>query len=94
MTQLLAEEKISLKQVAKLFDVNVATAWRWAQKGVRGVRLETFAAGGRRFTTEQALERFVAESSIAAGLQPPAPSNRKFERDAEAAERELAEMGL
>jgi hypothetical protein len=42
---------------------NVASVWRWATRGVRGVRLATIALGRFRYTTESALERFIAESS-------------------------------
>lgn len=91
---ILEETQLSLTALAKERGVNVATTWRWANRGVRGVRLETFALGGKRFTTREALERFVAASSSAAGISLPAPCSNRFERDAEAAERELAAMGL
>ena len=44
---------------------NVATIWRWAVKGVRGVRLQTISLGRYRYTTEVALERFVDQTSSA-----------------------------
>ena len=37
-----------------------ATKWRWAMRGVKGVRLETALVGGQRFTTAAACARFVA----------------------------------
>ncbi len=42
---------------------SVASIWRWATKGIKGVRLATIALGRFRYTTEGALERFVAETS-------------------------------
>jgi len=42
---------------------NAATIWRWAIKGVRGVRLRTIALGRYRYTTQSALERFIEETS-------------------------------
>jgi hypothetical protein len=42
---------------------NVASIWRWAKKGIKGIHLETIALGRFRYTTEAALERFVAETS-------------------------------
>lgn len=42
---------------------NVATIWRWAIKGMRGVRLRTISLGRYRYTTESAIERFIAEIS-------------------------------
>lgn len=42
---------------------NAATIYRWATKGVRGVRLSTLAMGRYRYTNEASMERFVAELS-------------------------------
>lgn len=38
-----------------------STIWRWAQKGVRGVKLETKRFGNRNFVTQAAIDRFLAE---------------------------------
>jgi hypothetical protein len=55
---------------------NVASIWRWATKGSKGVRLETISLGRFRYTTESALERFVAETSRrVAGGQRVAEAN-------------------
>jgi hypothetical protein len=55
---------------------NAATIYRWATKGVKGVRLDTIALGRYRYTTESALERFVAETSRTdAGRNPVAESS-------------------
>lgn len=40
---------------------HLATIWRWATRGVRGVRLATVHISGRRMTTPQAIEEFLAE---------------------------------
>jgi Protein of unknown function (DUF1580) len=37
-----------------------ATLRAWADRGVRGIVLESRRIGGRRFTTREALERFLA----------------------------------
>lgn len=50
---------------------NVATIWRWATRGIKGVRLATIALGRRRYTTVNALKQFIAESS-----QPDAGRDR------------------
>lgn len=42
---------------------NVASVWRWATRGCKGVKLGTISLGRYRFTTVSALERFVVESS-------------------------------
>jgi hypothetical protein len=50
---------------------NAASVWRWATKGIKGVRLATIALGRYRYTTVSALERFIAETS-----QPDAGQDR------------------
>lgn len=48
--------------------VHASTIWRWAQRGIRGIRLETRRVGGRFFTSREALERF---TRALAELPPP-----------------------
>ncbi len=68
---LLKEKRLSLVALAKRENVSKSTAWRWAVVGVRGIRLECYARGGMRFTTEQAWKRFqVATSAIGKATQP------------------------
>ena len=43
----------------------VSTVYRWAQRGVRGVRLETIQVGGTKCTSLQALQRFCDRLSSA-----------------------------
>jgi hypothetical protein len=38
--------------------VDIATVFRWALRGVKGVKLETIQIGGRKCTSAQALQRF------------------------------------
>lgn len=58
------DQLLRLSQAAKLFPkVNgkskpLATIYRHATKGCRGIRLETFCDGGALFTTKHAVERF------------------------------------
>ena len=58
------ERSITLSEAAKVLpEVNgrrphAATVWRWARKGINGVRLETCRVGGRYVTSIEALERF------------------------------------
>jgi hypothetical protein len=42
-----------------------SAAYRWAQRGVRGVRLEVILVGGRRYTSVEALQRFADTLSAA-----------------------------
>jgi hypothetical protein len=38
--------------------VNSAAIWRWARKGVKGIKLECWRLGGRFVTSIEAIERF------------------------------------
>ncbi len=55
------ETLLSLMQVAERLDVHPMTARRWHAQGVAGVQLETVKVGGRRFTSDAALRRFLEE---------------------------------
>jgi hypothetical protein len=52
---------------------NAATIWRWAIKGLRGVRLQTIALGRYRYTTERAIERFIDQTSAVSGPHGATP---------------------
>jgi hypothetical protein len=65
------------------------------QRGIRGVRLETVMIGGIRYTSCEALERFVAATTAAAnGTTPPVRTSRQRQRDFAAAEKELTDSGI
>ena len=53
---------------------NVATIWRWAIKGLRGVHLQTISLGRYRYTTERAIERFIDQTSVVIGSHEATPS--------------------
>lgn len=76
--------------------VAIQAVYRWAAKGVNGVRLEVVMIGGLRATTIQALNRFVAECTAAKlGTPAPAPrTSRQREAAIARAERELEAAGL
>ena len=45
--------------------INVSTVYRWASpRGCRGKRLETCTIGGVRFTSLEAINRFVADEAV------------------------------
>lgn len=59
--------------------------------------LETFNIGGRRYTTQEAFQRFVERSTVAANGTPAAPAvrtNRQREAAISKAEAELAKAGI
>ena len=72
---------------------SVATLHRWASKGARGVILKTYLIGGRRYTTAEDLEDFVARLNEPRGRDVPPTSKREQERKAVAAVRAEAIFG-
>jgi hypothetical protein len=93
---MLSENKITLSRLAKREGVNVSTVWRWTSRGVRQVRLETFSVGGRRWTTEEAFERFVAATTALTAPQSELSSTTSRGRVASirAADKRLAAAGF
>lgn len=74
---------------------HVSTVWRWINRGVRGVKLETVMVGGRRFTSREAIARFNERITAAATGEPlPVRTTKQRSRDIEQARRELAEAGI
>ena len=69
------EALISWQQVAKHVpgDPHISTLHRWRLRGVRGKKLETLLVGGKRFTSREAIDRF-----IAAGNADDAPATPTF----------------
>lgn len=45
---------------------HIATLHRWRVRGVRGVVLETCLIGGTRYTSHEALQRFIDATTVAA----------------------------
>ncbi|TWU23841.1 DUF1580 domain-containing protein [Bythopirellula polymerisocia] len=96
--KILEETPLTIPQVARKAKVNPSTAWRWTAKGVRGVTLETFSVGAKRYSTEEAYVRFieattqVANSGRAESL--PAQTVAQRERDLQRTDRELKELGI
>lgn len=74
----MAEAAKAVPQGRKRKSPHVATVWRWATRGVRGVVLETVLIGGQRFTTESSLEKFFRE--INQGSRIGRPLCRESER--------------
>lgn len=66
---------------------HVSTRWRWALHGVRGQRLESVVVGGVRYTSHEAVRRFLQRLNQPGAV--PEPPNRAAER----ASAELAARG-
>jgi hypothetical protein len=72
--------------------IHVSTLYRWASKGISGVRLETLRLGGTTVTSTEALQRFAdrLQRLRDGGAQPPTRPSP----DEEAIERELDRRGI
>lgn len=73
--------------------LSLATLHRWRIKGVRGVRLETVLIGGLRYTSREAISRFIAAQN-AETTPEAAISLEQRKRQAEAAQVALAKAGV
>jgi hypothetical protein len=62
-TLTLAQAAKQLPSLRKGRPISSSTLWRWALRGLRGVRLTTAKIGGVRVTTEDALREFFAKLS-------------------------------
>ena len=88
-------ERCSLIKLAREEGKSPPTAWRWAMKGCRGLRLPTFMCGNVRMTTRPAYRWWLIQlTAIAEGELVPSRTNKQREAAIERAERELAEMGI
>ena len=43
-----------------------STIWRWHRQGVHGIRLETVLVGGTRYSSVEAVQRFIERTTAAA----------------------------
>jgi len=73
--------------------LDVSTLWRWAMRGVHGVRLEHIRAGRELRTSREAIERFYSRLADAY-LNERSPATSITSATHAAAEKELAAAGL
>lgn len=74
--------------------VHVATLYRWAQRGLKGIRLEIIQIGGTSCTSLEALQRFFDRLTAARSGDLITPrTSRQRERAAAAADAELSREG-
>jgi hypothetical protein len=45
--------------------LNASTVYRWTNRGIAGIKLETILIGGTRYTSAEALNRFFTQSTLA-----------------------------
>jgi len=63
---LLTEDLLGLNEVPPVLQkrVNISTVWRWTNRGIKGVQLETIKLGGKTLTSVQAVTRFIESTSV------------------------------
>jgi hypothetical protein len=62
---------ISISQAARMIPgrPSVPTVWRWCVRGVRKRKLASTIVGGRRFTTERAVNEFLRSLNLDADYE-------------------------
>lgn len=63
--------------------LHISAVYRWALRGVRGVRLETVKIGGTTYTSREAIQRFSERLSDAEPPQLVNPVSRARQRQLE-----------
>ncbi len=99
---ILNEAVVSLTEAARILPTrpHCSTIWRWYRRGVRGIRLETAVLGGKRYTSKEAIQRFVERTTEAHDRGGAAPSKpihetmRQRRAAIEKAERDLTAAGI
>jgi hypothetical protein len=91
----LTENLITLRQAADLLPrrrggkrPHFSTLWRWALRGIRGIRLETISVGDTLCTTREALEEFIRRVTEARGISTTSASHMSRQRKREIAQAE------
>lgn len=99
------EQLIPLSQVPRLENLprkgtgkrhHVATIYRWAQRGLKGTRLETIQAGGTLCTSIESLQRFfdrLTQHTNTRDVTTPAARQRQIDRASEQVEAIFAPEG-
>jgi len=97
MVDIHSESVLSLAQAASSLPgrPHLSTIHRWRLHGIRGIKLETFLIGGRRFTSRESLERFSERITAVANGEPASRrTNRQRKAAIGQAERELNAAGI
>jgi hypothetical protein len=91
------ETLLTPNQACKEFPggISLPTVWRYmGTKGVRGARLESLVCGGKRWTSKEAIARFIAAQNATDLPAAPKITATQRRRQSEAARLALQEMGL
>lgn len=95
-THLLNESRLTLSEAARICGVSTGAAVRWALYGIHGgsLKLESYRLAGKRYTTHEAIERFIAAQNPDAATSSIVTMNDASEARIAAAEAELAAHGI
>lgn len=91
------EGLIPITTAAKHFPTrpSTATVWRWTLRGSRGRKLETLLIGGRRYTSRDAIDRFIrGDAEPPAATAAKSRTTRQRQAAIAAAEKELSAAGI
>lgn len=88
------KEAMPLSRVSDYIPGNphVATIWRWVAKGVKGIKLSVVRVGGRTMVTPDAIETFLTRLNAVDEAQSPAITQSQRRKQAETANKVLAEV--
>ncbi|MFM9964928.1 MAG: DUF1580 domain-containing protein [Planctomycetaceae bacterium] len=85
-------DRLTVNQLARREGIHAATAWRWMQHGIRGIRLRSIRVGGRRYILESDWLAFSAQLNADLADAPAAPTQAAVTARAERAGRELSAL--
>jgi len=85
--ELLEESLLSLTAACKVFPVKCSrpALERWIRRGSRGVVLESILICGKRFTSREAVQRFIRQQLQVGAERPPPKTGSKSRKEIEAA---------
>lgn len=92
MLSITAETLLSLKQARNEFAnrPSLPTLWRWILRGTKGIRLESVRIGGRRYTSVEAIARFMEATAKADRLAAKPKQTKKDKQNQSLARAKLA----
>ena len=100
MIDLSVEKLLTFSEVASILPrrrrgrkTAVTTIYRWASRGLHGVRLETIQVGGSLCTSREALQRFFQQLDRSSASAAAPARVKEAKEQATAAERELGRAG-
>jgi hypothetical protein len=95
MIDVTTEELIPFQRASGKIPGNphISTIHRWRLRGVRGARLESVLVGNTRYTSIQAISRFVAALNAGESANSEVTPGQR-ERQSQAARLELEKLGI